>query len=78
MCESTWGDVWASKPPGEKQYCGSKYVSLLIKRIERSCRGLGRVLQAVGYSSTSNTSAAPVFHTAAEVLEFRGGFCVLS
>lgn len=65
MCGSTWGDVWASKPPGEKQYCGSKYISLLIKGIERSCRGLGRVLQAL---------VAAV----AEVLEFRGGFCILS
>lgn len=46
----TWGDVWANKlhvPPGEKWYCGFKYVSLLIKGMERSCRGLGRVLQAL-------------------------------
>lgn len=70
-----WGhlrDVWANKlhvPPEEKWYCGSKYVSLLIKGMEKGCRGLGRVPQAV------------LLHqcfTLTEVLVFRGSFCALS
>lgn len=72
MCGDTWGDVWANKlqvPPGEKWYCGSKYISLLIKGMEKSCRGLGRELQAV------------LLHqcfTLTEVLVFRGSFYALS